>query len=76
LGNLVALAAVEAAALGVEAAWRARVTLDGTALLIVADEDRWSILAPAGDDAGNAMMAARRLHGILGTAAAGWDLDR
>jgi hypothetical protein len=76
LANLGRLAVADIGALGIEAAWRARVTLDGTVLLIVADEGRWSILAPAGGDVGDAMMAARRLHGILGTAAEGWDLDR
>jgi hypothetical protein len=74
LGNLVRLAA--APELGDEGAWRARVAFEGTVLFIVADGDRWSILAPAGEDLGNAMMAARRLHGILGAAAEGWDLDR
>ena len=56
--------------------WRARVEIEGTALLVVARGDRWSILAPAGADESEAMLAARRLHGRLGEAAEGWDLDR
>lgn len=54
--------------------WRARVTLDGTTLWLRGDGDQWSIFARA-DDA-DAMLAARKLHGLIGEKSDGWDLDR
>src|SRR5688572_4484574 len=51
--------------------WSAHVELDATALLVRAREGRWTIY---GDD--DAMPAARRLHGLIGTTGDGWDLDR
>jgi hypothetical protein len=54
--------------------WSARIELDRTPLLVRAREDRWTIYAPAG--ASDAMEAARRLHGLIGATADGWDLDR
>ena len=54
-----------------EGGWSAHVELDASPLLLRAREGRWTIY---GDD--DAMPAARRLHGLLGGSAGGWDLDR
>jgi hypothetical protein len=51
--------------------WSARVELDRTPLLVRARQDRWTICG-----AEDAMEAARRLHGLIGVSAEGWDLDR
>jgi hypothetical protein len=54
--------------------WSARIELDRTPLLVRAREGRWTIYAAAGAD--DAMLAARRLHGLIGDTGEGWDLDR
>ena len=56
--------------------WAARVVVGGVALLVVGNEACWRIAAPAGTDESDAALAARRLHGLLGEMAEGWDLDR
>ena len=76
LANLIRLSGASEAHLRVDGGWRARLELDGTRLFVVATAGRWSIFAAEGDDVGDAMLAARRLHGQLGEAAEGWDLDR
>jgi len=76
LERLCELTGVEATNLGPVDAWRARVEVDGTPVLISAQGETWSIHAEAGVDLGDAMSVARRLHGLLGAAAEGWDLDR
>ena len=57
-----------------EGGWSARIELDGSTLLVRAREGRWTIYAAPGAD--DAMHAARRLHGLIGATADGWDLDR
>ncbi len=54
--------------------WSARVELDGSVLLLRARGGRWTIYAAPGETDG--MAAARRLHGLIGATADGWDLDR
>jgi hypothetical protein len=54
-----------------EGGWSAHVELDGTPLLVRARQGRWTIY---GDD--DAMPAARRLHGLIGTSGEDSDLDR
>jgi hypothetical protein len=54
--------------------WSARVELDSTKLLVRARVGRWTIYAAPDTD--DAMHAARRLHGLIGATADGWDLDR
>jgi len=76
LANLIRLSGADEARLRTAAGWSARVELDDTPLLLVAEGDRWSILAPPDADVSDAMLAARRLHARLGEAAEGWDLDR
>jgi hypothetical protein len=56
--------------------WWASVSVDGTPVLVAADAETWGIYAPVGADEADAMLAARRLHGLLGTMPGGWDLDR
>jgi hypothetical protein len=56
--------------------WAAAVHLDDTWVLVRAQGERWEVLAPAGTDPSEAALAARRLHGLLGALAEGWDLDR
>ena len=55
---------------------RFRVDVRGTTVLVRALGESWEILAPAGADLSDAMSAARRLHGWVGSAPEGWDLDR
>ena len=76
LANLVALARLPEDALGSPDAWGARVTCDGTDVLVAAEGGRWSISAAPGTDVADAMAVARRLHGLLGTRDGDWDLDR
>jgi hypothetical protein len=57
-----------------EGGWSARIELDAANLLVRAREGRWTIYAAAGES--DAMQAARRLHGLIGATAEGWDLDR
>jgi hypothetical protein len=71
LENLARLGGVDEASLRVGGGWAARVELDGAALIVLADGDRWAIRG--GDEA---MFAARKLHGLIGAQADGWDLDR
>jgi hypothetical protein len=56
--------------------WAARVELDGTELLLRSDGGRWTIYLRRGADDDGAMLAARKLHGLVGAQADGWDLDR
>ena len=56
--------------------WAARVEIAGTTVFVVAQGGRWAIHAPAGADEADAMLAARRLHGLIGQQNADWDLDR
>jgi len=56
--------------------FRVCVEEDGTALLVSADADAWSIFAPAGADPDDTALFARKLHGLCGALADGWDLDR
>ena len=76
LGNLAGLVAGDEAAFRDGEGWAARVTVDDTEVLVRGEGTRWGIYAPVGADAGDTMMAARRLHGLLGERDAGWDLDR
>ncbi|HEX2574580.1 MAG TPA: hypothetical protein VH877_33850 [Polyangia bacterium] len=61
---------------GDEEEWAARVEVAGTTVLVRAQGGRWAIYAPADVDEAEAMLAARRLHGLLGQQSADWDLDR
>jgi hypothetical protein len=58
--------------------WSARVEIDQTPLLLRAEGSRWTIFAAPGAE--DAMLAARRLHGLIGAPPEdrndGWDLDR
>ena len=56
--------------------WLARVSVDDTDLLVRADGHSWAILAPGESDASDTALAARKLHGLIGAFAEGWDLDR
>lgn len=56
--------------------WSARVTLEGTTVLIRAEGEHWAIYGPAGADEAEVMFAARKLHGLLGEQREDWDLDR
>jgi hypothetical protein len=56
--------------------FRVCVEEDGTALLVSADACGWSIFAPAGADPDDTALFARKLHGLCGALAEGWDLDR
>lgn len=76
LANLSRLAAGGKEPFGGDDRWAARVEVDGTALLVRGDEARWAIYLPPGADDGDAMHAARKLHGLLGEQGDGWDLDR
>jgi hypothetical protein len=57
-------------------AWAARVEITGTTVLVRAQGGRWAIYAPPEVDEAEAMLAARRLHGLLGQQSDDWDLDR
>src|SRR5579863_7329882 len=57
-------------------AWAARVLLDEVPLVVRGRGETWEISAPAGTDSGVGMQTARRLHGLLGAVAEGWDDDR
>lgn len=74
LGNLCKLARLDEEPFRDGEGWRARIELDQTPLLVRADKDRWTIYAAPGAE--DAMLAARRLHGLIGGTADGWDLDR
>src|SRR5262249_17117960 len=74
--NLAALSGLPEEAFGSPLRWAAQVEVLGTALLLTADGGRWEIQAPAGADEAEAMLAARRIHGMLGEKGEGWDLDR
>ena len=52
------------------------VEADGTTLLVSAGASGWSIFAPAGADPDDTALFARKLHGLCGALAEGWDLDR
>lgn len=56
--------------------WAARVEVTGTTVLVRAQGGRWAIYAPPEVDEAEAMLAARRLHGLLGQQSADWDQDR
>jgi hypothetical protein len=56
--------------------WAARVEIAGTTVLVRAQGGRWAIYAPPEVDEAEAMLAARRLHGLLGQQSADWDQDR
>jgi len=56
--------------------WAALIDHDGTALLVVSHDERWSFACPADTDEADAMQAARKLHGVIASQAEGWDLDR
>jgi len=74
LTNLCRLARLDETPFLDEGGWSARVELDGTPLRIRARDGRWSILAAPGAE--DAMLEARRLHGLIGATSEGWDLDR
>jgi hypothetical protein len=76
LDNLAARLGVDEAGLLRDDGWGARVEVDGVTVLVRARGDRWSIYNPAGGDEADGMLAARRLHGLLGAFGDGWDLDR
>jgi hypothetical protein len=76
LDRLAELCSLDPDQLGSPEAWAARVDLDGTELVLRGSGDTWGISAPVGTDAGEAMSAARRLHGLLGALSGGWDDDR
>ena len=72
-----AAAALErATGLALALPFRVRVEQGGTSLLVCGDSDRWSIFAPASADPDDAALFARKLHGLCGALADGWDLDR
>jgi hypothetical protein len=56
--------------------WQAAVEVGGTEILVRALGERWEIWAPVGADEADAQLAARKLHGLIGAQAEGWDLDR
>jgi hypothetical protein len=74
LANLLRLGGCKEAELRRPEGWAAQVSVDGTALLLRADGERWSIYARADEE--DAMLAARKLHGLIGEKSEGWDLDR
>jgi hypothetical protein len=74
LENLCRLARLDEEPFRDQEGWSARVELDATPLLLAARNGRWAIYAQPGVD--GAMLAARRLHGLIGATAEGWDLDR
>ncbi len=76
LANLARLAEVPESTFGDDLGWCAAIDLDGTTVLASARGGTWAILAPSDGDPGDAMHAARRLHGLLGEKGADWDLDR
>ena len=80
LAQLVRLGEGDAGALGNPAGpedeWAARVEIAGTTVLVRAQGGRWAIYALPETDEAEAMLAARRLHGLLGQQGADWDLDR
>jgi len=76
LANLARLAGVPESTFGDDLGWCAAVDVDGTTVLISAREETWPILGPEDTDPGDAMQAARRLHGWLGEKGSDWDLDR
>lgn len=59
-----------------EEEWAAQVEIAGTTVLVRAQGGRWAIYAPPEVDEAEAMLAARRLHGLLGQQSADWDQDR
>jgi len=74
--RLCELTGAAAESLGTPHGWRACVDVGGTLLLLHGKGETWSISAGAGMDLGDAMSAARRLHGLLGAEVDSWDLDR
>jgi hypothetical protein len=56
--------------------WAACIEADGTSVLARGDLDEWGFYAPPGADEADAMLTARKLHGLLGEQSEGWDLDR
>jgi hypothetical protein len=76
LATLARLAGVPESTFGDDLGWCAAVDVEGTTVLVSAREESWTILAPADGDPGDAMQAARRLHGLLGEKTADWDQDR
>jgi hypothetical protein len=76
LANLCRLARLDEESFleGADGGWSARVELDGATLLLRARDGRWTIYAAP--DSEDAMLPARRLHGLIGGTADGWDLDR
>jgi|SRR5579883_3019553 len=76
LASLAQLASVDEASLARAGGWTARIDFGGTIVLARGDGARWSLLAPPGADPADAMLAARKLHALLGERDPGWDLDR
>lgn len=76
LANLARQSGVPASTFGDEEGWQAAVEIEGTAVLVAARGETWTILAPPDADPGDAMQAARRLHGLLGEKTEDWDEDR
>src|SRR5262249_55546097 len=74
LTNLCRLARLDEEAFLEPEGWSAQVELDGTLLFLRARQGRWTIYAPPGAE--DAMLTARRLHGLIGGTPEGWDLDR
>src|SRR5262245_497260 len=76
LANLARLAGVPESTFGDDLEWSAAVDVEGTTVLASARGETWTIFAPEDADPGDAMQAARRLHGWLGEKGSDWDLDR
>jgi hypothetical protein len=76
LDNLARLCGVEGAAFCRTDGWAAVVDLDGTTVLVRGDARAWGVYLMAGADDDDGMRTARRIHGLLGEQADGWDDDR
>jgi hypothetical protein len=76
LANLARLAGVPESTFGDDLGWCAAIDVEETTVFASARGDTWAILRPEEVDPGDAMLAARRLHGLLGEKGADWDLDR
>jgi hypothetical protein len=74
LENLCRIARVDESQLIEGEGWCARIHLDNTWLLVRTHGATWTIYAAASEP--DAMLAARRLHGLIGERPEGWDLDR
>jgi hypothetical protein len=69
-------AGIDASSLATDHGWRAGVVFEGTPLVLIADGERWGVHASTDVDPGDAMSAARKLHGLLGEKSEDWELDR